>query len=105
MIDEAPLRTALARDGYTEILTREFAADAHLPEHSHVWDARVHVLRGEMQLSREGGTQHLLQGDHCEVPREQLHAERYGPQGTLLLIGRRYLTGTRTQTPAQSPAQ
>lgn len=97
-MDDDELRRALARDGYTEILTREFAAGVVLPEHSHAWDARLHVLRGEMQLDCGGVSRTLRTGDHCEVPCETLHAEHYGPEGTALLIGRRYGPATGTST-------
>jgi quercetin dioxygenase-like cupin family protein len=97
-MDVSELRLTLERDGYTEILTREFAAGVVLAEHSHAWDARLHVLRGEMQLDCGDCARTLRAGDHCEVPCGALHAERYGPDGTSLLIGRRYAPPGGTST-------
>ena len=89
-MDETGFRHALDADGFREVLTREMPPDAVLPEHTHPWDARLFVLQGEMQLERAGGSLRLRSGDHCEIARGLPHAERYGPQGTSLLIGRRY---------------
>ena len=87
---ETTFRDQLARDGFTEVLVRDWAADQQLPEHSHPFDARLLVLAGDMQLTRAGSAQRFCVGEHCEVPRGQPHAEHYGPQGAQLLVGRRY---------------
>lgn len=89
-MDESTFRDQLARDGFTEVLIRDMPADALLPDHQHAWDARLLVLAGDMQLSHAGGTQRYAAGQQFEVPRDQVHAEHYGAQGTRLLIGRRH---------------
>jgi quercetin dioxygenase-like cupin family protein len=89
-MDETGFRLALGNDGFNEVLTRDMPPDAVLPEHTHPWDARLLVLQGEMRLERDGGSLRLCSGDHCEIAQGVPHAEYYGPQGTSLLIGRRY---------------
>lgn len=87
---QAAFRASLTADGYTEILTREMAPDAVLPDHEHAWDARLMVTTGEMSLTHRGQTVRYTPGQWCEVPVGERHAEVYGPQGCSLLIGRRY---------------
>lgn len=87
---ETIFRDQLARDGFTEVLVRDWAAGQQLAEHSHPFDARLLVLAGDMQLTRTAGPERFTAGESCEVPRGQPHAEQYGPQGAQLLVGRRY---------------
>ena len=87
---ETIFRDQLARDGFTEVLVRDWAAGQQLAEHSHPFDARLLVLTGDMLLTRAGSAQRFSVGEQCEVLRGQPHAEHYGPQGAQLLVGRRY---------------
>ena len=89
-MDETTFRASLAQDGFTEVLVREVPANAALPEHHHAWDARLMVLQGQLQLTRAGGTETFTAGHHCEVLRNQPHAELHGTDGCTRLIGRRY---------------
>jgi len=93
-MDTTTFHADLARDGFTEVLQRDFPAHSALAEHHHAWDARLLVLAGELQLARDGGTVRFGVGQWCEVPCGQLHAEHYGAEGTTLLIGRRYPAAT-----------
>ena len=88
-MDETTFRAQLAQDGFSEVLVRELAADAVIPEHQHAWDARLMVLQGELTLDRASGSVRFAAGEHCEVPRGELHVETHGPAGCSLLIGRR----------------
>lgn len=46
-------------------------------------------MAGEMWLTVEGSTRHLLPGDRFELAAGVLHAERYGPQGATYWVARR----------------
>ena len=88
-MDETQFRAALAQDGFTEVLVREWAPDLVLAEHEHPFDARLLVLRGGLTLTRPDGPEWLGVGQGCELPRGTLHAEHYGPEGCSVLVGRR----------------
>ncbi|MEK8025077.1 MAG: hypothetical protein RLY78_1820 [Pseudomonadota bacterium] len=88
-MDAATFRQCLLDDGYTEQFERELASDTLLDEHRHAWDSRLYVLRGTLEFTQGGHTRLLQVGDWCEVARDALHTERYGPQGCRVLIGRR----------------
>jgi quercetin dioxygenase-like cupin family protein len=93
-MDDTTFRTALARDGFTEVLVRDLPAGQVLADHSHAWDARLLVLAGDMVLTLPDGPSTLTVGQWCEVPMGERHAEHYGSAGTTLLIGRRYPAAT-----------
>jgi len=47
------------------------------------------VTQGEMWLTCDGETRHLLPGDTFALSRGQQHAERYGSEGATYWVARR----------------
>ena len=80
----------LAKDGYTETLTRSWEPNQRVPSHSHPFDARALVLKGEFTLSWDGQNQTLRPGDTFALAAGCDHEEHYGVQGATYLVGRRY---------------
>lgn len=74
--------------GCSEVLARSWEPDTVLEEHSHPFRARALVVQGEMWLTIDGATRHLLPGDRFDVPPGKPHAERYGPQGATYWVAR-----------------
>lgn len=74
--------------GCTEVLARSWEPNTELPEHTHPFRARAVVVQGEMWLTVDGVTRHLLPGDRFDVPPGKPHAERYGPQGATYWVAR-----------------
>ncbi|HQR20935.1 MAG TPA: PAS domain S-box protein [Burkholderiaceae bacterium] len=83
--------TALA-EGFDEVVERRWDADEVLEPHRHPFAVRVLVVAGEMWLTRGDMTQHLLPGETFEIARNELHGERYGPQGAIFWSARRHAT-------------
>jgi hypothetical protein len=75
--------------GYGEVLEREWLPNQVVPTHTHPFDARALVSRGEMWLTVAGQTQHLVPGDRFELARDTPHEERYGAEGAAYWVGRR----------------
>lgn len=75
--------------GFDEVLERRWAPDTVLDTHTHDFDADAVVVQGEMWLSCEGRTAHLLAGDRFALARLVPHAERYGPAGATFWVARR----------------
>ena len=75
--------------GFDEALERHWAANTVLETHSHEFDANAVVTEGEMWLTCDGSTRHLLPGDTFIIDRGVPHAERYGPQGATYWVARR----------------
>ena len=75
--------------GFDEALVREWAPDTVLDTHTHPFDADAVVTAGEMWLTCEGSTRHLLPGGTFSIANGTPHAERYGPQGAVYWVARR----------------
>ncbi|MDO9075119.1 MAG: AraC family ligand binding domain-containing protein [Rubrivivax sp.] len=75
--------------GFDEALERHWPPDAVVATHSHDFDADAVVSAGEMWLSVNGQTRHLLPGDTFTLPRDTPHDERYGPEGATYWVARR----------------
>jgi hypothetical protein len=77
------------RAGFDETLVREFAPDQVLGTHAPPFDVEVVVTRGEMWLTFDGTTRHLLPGGTFAIGRDTPHDERYGAEGCTFWVARR----------------
>ncbi|CAN5920616.1 hypothetical protein BH11PSE8_BH11PSE8_38540 [soil metagenome] len=75
--------------GFDEALVRQWAPDAVIDTHSHPFDADAVVMEGEMWLTCDGCTRHLMPGDTFTLAGGTPHDERYGPQGATYWVARR----------------
>ncbi len=75
--------------GYEEVLDRTWAPHTSLDTHSHPFAARAIVTQGEMWLTVDGRTRHLLPGDGFELAPDVPHEERYGSEGATYRVARR----------------
>ncbi len=76
-------------DGFQELLDRDWGADEEVPEHTHPFDARALVTRGEMWLAIGGQPRHLRVGDGFDIIAGTPHTERYGAHGATYRVARR----------------
>ena len=88
-MDRATWEAALAADGFAGPLDRRMAAGEVVPEHTHPFDARVLILKGEYLLTEAGTTRRFGPGEAFELPAHIPHAEAFGPEGASFLVGRR----------------
>jgi len=79
-------------EGFDEVLVREWLPDQRVGTHTHPFDVKARVVRGEVWLSCDGRTQHLRAGEGFELARERAHEERYGPVGATFWVARRHPT-------------
>ena len=78
----------LKRDGY-DVMTNTTAGAKVNPEHSHPFDVKAMVLKGALTLHRDGQSQTFKSGETFAMPRGCLHYESYGPEGAVVLLGRK----------------
>ena len=67
--------------GFDEVLERDWAPNTVLDTHTHPFSVQAVVTRGEMWLTMQGHTLHLLPGSTFALDREVPHDERYGAEG------------------------
>ena len=75
--------------GCSEVVARSWEPNVVQDTHTHPFHARAVVVQGEMWLTVEGTTRHLLPGDRFDLPAGKPHAERYGPEGATYWVARR----------------
>lgn len=87
-MDTHVFESELKRDGY-DVMTNTTPGAKVNPEHSHPFDVRAMVLKGAMTLNRDGQSQTYKPGEIFAMPRGCLHYESYGPEGAVVLLGRK----------------
>lgn len=75
--------------GYPEVVERTWPPGAVADDHTHPFAVTALVVRGEMWLTVDGQTRHLVPGDTFVLDREVRHAERYGAEGATYWVARR----------------
>ena len=88
-MDQATFESELKRDGYEVMVNTTPGAKVN-PEHSHPFDVRAMVVQGAMTLTRGGDARTYRAGETFSMPRGCLHFESYGPEGAVVLLGRKH---------------
>ncbi len=75
--------------GFDEVIEREWAPNTVLGTHTHPFSVSAVLTRGEMWLTLNGQTQHLLPGSTFQLERDVPHDERYGAEGASYWVARK----------------
>jgi quercetin dioxygenase-like cupin family protein len=75
--------------GFDQVVERVWKPLATVEEHTHPFDSNALVVQGEMWLTVNGRTEHLLTGGTFELRAHQPHSERYGAEGATYWVARR----------------
>lgn len=89
-MEPATFEAGLKADGYTEIETKSYEARPANGEHGHHFSVRGLILDGAFTVTLEGTPKTYRPGDVFEVTAGQLHFEEIGPDGTRLIVGKKY---------------
>ena len=88
-MDRKTFENELKRDGY-DVMTNTTPGAKVNPEHSHPFDVRAMVLQGALTLTRDGAATTYKAGEIFAMPRGCVHYESYGPEGSVVLLGRKH---------------
>ena len=77
--------------GYPEPVEVQQPANGHLNQHTHPFAVQALVLEGYIEIITADKSQKYQVGDVFQLGFEQLHSERYGPQGVKYLASRKQL--------------
>lgn len=97
-MDFEAFAASMKTQGFDQVLERAWDPLTVVGEHTHSFDAKALVVKGEMWLTVSGHTAHLLPGGTFELPANLPHAERYGLEGATYWVARRNVK------PADSPS-
>ena len=75
--------------GFDEVIEREWAPNTMLETHTHPFGVHAILTQGEMWLTMDGQTQHLLPGCIFELGPNVPHDERYGAEGAAYWVARK----------------
>ena len=81
--------TQALAEGFDELLEREWPALTVLETHTHPFALKALIVRGEMWLTVDKETRHLVVGDAFRLERDVPHAERYAQDGAVYWVARR----------------
>jgi len=82
--------SAARTEGFDTVLVREWQPGQWVDEHTHPFDVKALVVRGDVVLSCGGIDCHLQAGERFELPAGVPHTERYGPEGATFWAARRH---------------
>ena len=87
-MDRQTFEAELKRDGY-DIQTNTTPGVKVNSEHSHPFDVRAMVVQGAITITSGGEAKTYKPGDTWDLARDCLHSESYGPEGAVVLFGRK----------------
>lgn len=79
----------LRREGFENFVEVEREANGMIDTHSHPFQSKALILRGEIRLAVAGKEAVYRAGDVFELSNGMEHVEYYGPQGVSYLVGRK----------------
>jgi quercetin dioxygenase-like cupin family protein len=88
-MDQKVFEAELKKEGY-EVMTNTTSGAKVNPEHSHPFDVRAMVLQGAMTLTHDGKAHTYTVGEIFSMTRGCTHFESYGPEGSVVLVGRKH---------------
>lgn len=88
-MDPAAFEAALKADGYAEIETKTVLPNVANAAHAHPFAVRLLVLSGEMSVTAEGSKQTCHAGNVYSLAAGCEHAEQFGVEGCVYLVGRK----------------
>lgn len=89
-MDTAAFEAALKADGYTDIEKKTVAPNVANPVHAHAFGVRLLLLSGELTVTANGRAQTCRAGDSFDLEPGCQHAEQYGPEGAVYVVGRKH---------------
>ncbi len=87
-MNQQTFETELKREGY-DVITNTTPGVKVNPEHSHPFDVKAMVLKGALTLHRDGSSRTYRASETFDMPKGCLHSESYGPEGGVVLFGRK----------------
>jgi quercetin dioxygenase-like cupin family protein len=80
---------SMKKQGFDQVVERVWKPLTTFEEHSRPFDAKAVIVQGEMWLTVNGHTEHLVPGGTFELSANLPHAERYGSEGATYWVARR----------------
>lgn len=80
----------LLNEGYADPVQVEREPNGFWDTHTHPFEAKALILQGEIRIRAGNGAEHTYTaGEIFHLAHEEPHAEWYGPQGVVYVVGRK----------------
>jgi quercetin dioxygenase-like cupin family protein len=89
-MDTSEFDAKLRADGYTEIETKTLAPRPANEGHGHPYAVCGLVLTGAFTVIQDTNATTYRPGEVFMVPAGSVHCEQVGPEGTEIMVGRKY---------------
>lgn len=89
MEDFETFKASKLKEGFDEVLIRNWEPNFQNEMHSHPFDTDAVVATGEYWLTLGEQVRYLKAGDRFSVSRDVLHSERYGSEGAVFWAARK----------------
>jgi quercetin dioxygenase-like cupin family protein len=86
---EEQFHERLREHGYGEGEFKDFAPNLDGPMHTHDFSVMLMVVSGEFTLAQPDGARTFRPGELCELAAGSPHAERTGPGGARVILGKK----------------
>jgi quercetin dioxygenase-like cupin family protein len=88
-MDREAFTESLTKDGFPDAVVVKREANTEMDVHAHPFEAKALILEGGMHIRADETERVYKVGDVFHLPANKLHAERYGPNGVMYLVGRK----------------
>ena len=88
-MDQIQFIQKLQEVGFPDPVEVQQAPNGRLDDHTHPFAVQALVIEGYIEIAIAGKTKRYAQGDVFQLGFNELHAERYGPQGVKYLASRK----------------
>lgn len=89
-MDPSSFESRCKSEGFTDLEQRTGTPNFTSQPHTHPFDVRALVLTGEFTLNRNGVAEKYVAGESFSMEAGCVHAESFGPQGSVYLLGRKH---------------
>jgi len=89
-MDATAFEAELKDQGFETVERKEGAPGFSTQPHAHPFDVRGLILSGEFILTTDGTPRSYRIGDTFALEAGCMHAERFGPEGSTYIVGRKH---------------
>ena len=86
-MNEKELMEQLKKEGFERVYVWEDASNAYHPSHTHSTKTAHIIVNGVIDITMHGKVYRLKEGDRLDVPANEVHSARVGPDGCRYIIG------------------
>jgi quercetin dioxygenase-like cupin family protein len=89
-MNEEELISKMKREGYDEVYIWNAKPKEDDPNHTHLFDAVLIILSGEIEIGMDGEKRILRKGDTITIPQLKNHSGLAGPDGCRYIVAEKY---------------